>query len=169
MTKSDCAELLKSKKGKTKKKDNTNIEWIMLDWASVDYDARLVTGTGSIVRTSGSYEAFTPRVNFQVNLLDRPITPYVMAGIGYGFVDTNIPNGRPQTGCWWDPWYGYICSTVQPTKTVDGFTYQAGAGLRLDAGYNFSVRLAYEVHWMEFGHGGTPSLDQFKLGFSYRY
>ena len=117
---------------------------------------------------TGSYQAFTPRINVQYTLLDRPISPFALAGIGYTFVDTNIPNGRPSTGCWWDPWYGYVCTTVQSTKTVDGFAYQAGLGVRWDVSDTSSLRLYWERNWADLGHG-SPSIDQIRLGYTYRY
>jgi opacity protein-like surface antigen len=139
-----------------------------LDWARVNYDASIVTAAGGSTAARGTYQAFTPRINVLFNLMTRPFTPYVMGGIGYSFIDTNIPNGRPQTGCYWDPWYGYICATVQSTKRVDGFAYQVGAGLRFDFSEVGTVRVAYERHWVDFGSQGSPYLDQIKLGFSVR-
>ena len=88
-----------------------------LDYAEVDYDGTL-QGVGNTYGIRGDMEAFTPRMDLHFNLLKGPITPYVLAGIGYSFIDTNIPNGRASTGCWWDPWYGYICTSVQPTLGV---------------------------------------------------
>jgi opacity protein-like surface antigen len=140
-----------------------------LDWSSVDYGVTLVTGTGGTLRGSGSYEAFTPRFNLVLNILNQPFTPFAMAGVGYAFIDTNIPNGRPSTGCWWDPWYGYLCTTVTPTKSIDGLTYQAGFGLRWDVTESGTLRLGYERHWVDFGHSGEPYVDQVKLGFVWRY
>jgi opacity protein-like surface antigen len=141
-----------------------------LDWSDVDYKANLVTGPGSSVSAEGSYQAFTPRANVQFNFVDQPLTPYVMGGIGYSFIDTNIPNGRPVSGCWWDPWYGYICGSAQPTKSVNGFAFQVGVGARWDVSDYVSLRLAYERHWVDLGSsGGTPYLDQGKLGISYRF
>ena len=140
---------------------------VALDWARVNYDATIVT-TGNPASARGTYQAFTPRINVLFNLLAKPFTPYVTGGIGYSFIDTNIPNGRPQTGCYWDPWYGYICATVQSTKTIDGFAYQVGAGLRFDFSEYGSVHAAYERHWVDFGSQGSPYLDQIKLGFSWR-
>ena len=67
-----------------------------LDWQNVTYDANLVTGPGSSVSARGDYQAFTPRANIQFNFVDQALTPYVMAGIGYSFIDTNIrrPSGQ---------------------------------------------------------------------------
>ncbi len=140
------------------------------DWTNVDYKANLVTGPSTSVSANGSYQSFTPRANIQFNFIDQALTPYAMAGIGYSFIDTNIPNGRPVSGCWWDPWYGYICGSAQPTKSVNGFAFQVGVGARWDVSEAISLRLAYERHWVDLGsNGGTPFLDTGKLGFTYRF
>ena len=143
---------------------------VAFDWTNVDYKANLATGLGSFVTANGSYQAFTPRLNLQYNILDQPLTPFLMAGIGYSFIDTNIPAGRPQSGCWFDPWYGYVCGTVQSTHSTDGFAFQIGAGGRWDLTGNVSLRLGWERHWVDLSHGGgTPFLDLAKIGVTYRY
>jgi opacity protein-like surface antigen len=141
-----------------------------LDWADVDYRATLQRQNSSPTIASGTMESFTPRVDLHLNILDRPITPYVMAGVGYSYIDTNIPNGRPQTGCWWDPWYGYICTTYQSTKTTESFTYEGGVGLRFDFGSSGTLRVSYERHWLDLSNAsGEAFVDQAKLGFVFRY
>ena len=70
------------------------------------------------------------------HLMDGPLTPYVGAGLGWTWIDTNVPTGPPVTGCWWDPWWGYVCYTDYPTKTTDAFSYQAILGVR----YEFNPR-----------------------------
>ena len=134
----------------------------------MDYDASLQLDPAGSVDVSGEVEAFTPFIKGNFNFVDGPITPYVTAGIGWSFIDTNIPNGRPQTGCWWDPWYGYICTTVQDTRTTDSFTYNAGLGVRWDLSTGYSMRLSYEKHWYDL-ENASPDFDQFKLGFVMRY
>jgi opacity protein-like surface antigen len=143
-----------------------------LDWQKADYDATIQSADvpGLSADVSGDYEAFTPRASVNFNFLEGSITPYVTGGLGWSFVDTNIPNGRPTTGCWWDPWYGEICATVQDTHSADGLTYDLGAGVRWDASGGFSLRFGYEKHWYDFDKAsGTPDLDQFKLGVIWRY
>jgi len=142
-----------------------------LDWQSSDYDATLQSATlpGSI-NVSGEYEAFTPRVNVNYKFLDSNLTPYVTGGIGWSFIDTNIPNSQVEIGCWWDPWYGQICTPYQSTKTIDEFAYQAGIGVRWDYSRAVSLRFGYERHWLDFsGAASTPDIDQLKLGFQLRY
>jgi opacity protein-like surface antigen len=143
-----------------------------LDWQKADYDATIQSADipGLTANVSGDYESFTPRANISYNFLDGSITPYVTGGIGWSFIDTNIPEGRVEVGCWWDPWYGQVCVPVQDTRSVDGFTYNLGAGVRWDASAGFSLRFAYEKHWYDFDNAsGTPDLDVLRLGFVYRY
>ncbi|HEY5809709.1 MAG TPA: porin family protein [Povalibacter sp.] len=148
-----------------------------LDWNDVDYEATLETFSNSnppiplgTVGVSGSLEAFTPRAAIHYNFIDGPMTPYVKAGIGWSFIDTNIPTGRPETVCWWDPWWGYVCGNVQDTRSVDGFEYELGVGFRWDLAPGYTLRAGYEIHWLDLSEAdGTPELDQFKIGIAYRY
>ena len=145
-----------------------------LDWSNVDYDVALVTqlpggGLGTATGT-GSLEAFTPRAAITYNFSEGPLTPFVTAGIGWSFIDTNIPEGRPETVCWWDPWWGYVCGNVQDSKSIDGLNYDLGLGLRWDFSPGYSMRFGYEKHWIDLSEAnGTPDLDQFKIGILYRY
>ena len=142
-----------------------------IDWSAVDYSAHLVSSTlpGVSIDVSGEYEYFTPRVNAVYNFRDAPITPYVSGGIGWAFIDTNIPDGQPQTGCWWDPWYGQICGTWQSTRSLDKFIYGAGRGVRWDTSDTLSVRLEYQKRWIDASDAGTPDFDQLKLGLTFMY
>ena len=151
---------------------NSNLELqVALDWQDTDYDVDLVTDPGGLhLSGNGSLESFTPRVSVQYNFMPGDFTPFVSAGIGWSFIDTNIPEGRPQNVCWWDPWWGYVCGTVQDSKDIDGFEYQVGAGLRWDFSPGYSMRFAYEKHWIDIDEAtSTPDVDQFRLGFVFRY
>jgi opacity protein-like surface antigen len=142
-----------------------------LDWNTVDYKADIVTNLPNVSATvDGDLEAFTPRVGLNFNFMEGPITPYVSGFIGYSFIDTNIPDG-PATGtCWWDPWWGYICDTWQPTKSTEAFTYGAGLGVRWDVNQSWTMRFAYEKHWLDLDKAsGSADLDQLKLGDSIQY
>lgn len=142
------------------------------DWAEVDYTATLQSATlpNVSIDVSGDLEAFTPRFNVIYNFRDAPVTPYVSGGIGWSFVDTNIPNGRVEVGCWWDPWYGQICTPYQSTKSIDGFAYQVGVGVRWDIGRYYCVRLGYQKQWYDYNHASsTPDFDEIRLGFQWVY
>jgi opacity protein-like surface antigen len=149
-----------------------------VDWNSIDYNADIapapsspggpIIGNGFSVE--GSLEYWTPRVGVNFNLLEGDLTPYVTGGIGWAFIDTNVPEGRPQSACWWDPWYGYICGTFQNTKSVDELEYNVGAGLRWDINRTMSLRFGYERHWIDLNDASSaPGFDQLKVGIIGRY
>lgn len=139
-----------------------------LDWNNVDYTAELISGTLPIsVGVEGELESFTPRVGVNFNFMEGPFTPYVNGTIGYTFIDTNIPDGPPQTGCWWDPWYGQICGTWQSTRSLEEFVYGAGVGVRYDVNDAWSVKFEYQKRWID--ADSSPEFDQLKLGVSIMY
>jgi opacity protein-like surface antigen len=145
----------------------------LLDWLNADYDATIASGEippFPSFGVSGEYESFTPRVNVLYSFMDGDITPYVSAGIGWSFIDTNIPQGPPQTGCWWDPWYGNICTTYQNTRDLDEFAYQAGVGVRWDVTSELTLKLGYDKEWIDLGKADSaPGFDVLRLGVAYRY
>ncbi len=102
--------------------------------------------------------------NLHYYFMTGRFTPFITTGVGWNFVDTNIPTEPPQVGCWWNPWYGYICQDFQDTKNVDGFAYQLGAGLRYRVNPSISVSGGYQMSWLDFPKAdGTPSFDGLQL------
>ena len=143
-----------------------------VDWSTVDYQATLVNDIipGLTATVDGDLEAITPFARAHFNFIEGPLTPFVSAGIGWSFIDTNIPDGPPQTGCWWDPWWGYVCDTYQSTRSTDAFTYDVGLGMRWDTSNGYSFRLAYEKHWYDLENADSaPDFDRFKLGIVFVY
>ena len=143
-----------------------------LDWNTVNYHGVLQSASapGLSATVNGDMESFTPHMNAVFNFMDKALTPYIDAGIGWSFIDTNIPTGQVTVGCWWDPWWGQICTPYQNTLSTDQFTYQVGAGVRWDFRPESTLRFSYEKTWFDLNHASsTPSWDQIKLGFVYRY
>ena len=144
-----------------------------LDWNSADYKVHVAPGdalAGLGFDATGELEYWTPRVGANFNFLDRPLTRYVTAAVGWSFIDTNIPDSPPQTACWWDPWFGYYCGTYQSTRSLDELVYDVGVGVRWDVSSTISLRLGYEKHWLDLGEAtSTPGFDQLKFGIAARY
>jgi hypothetical protein len=95
----------------------------------------------------------------------------VSAGVGITYVDTNIPTSlQGPTYCWWDPWYGYICSDGTPTKTESDVSYNASIGVRFDLNRQFSLQPSYQKSWIDIRRatGGTPDFDAWRLDFIFR-
>ncbi len=142
-----------------------------LDWSTIDYDANLVSAQtpGLELAVSGEMETFSLMAKGVYNFVDGPLTPFIAVGAGWSWIDTNIPTGSVQVGCWWDPWWGQVCAPYQNTKSVDGFRYSGGLGVRWDTGPG-SLRASWEMHWIDLDNASsTPQFDQFRLGYTWRF
>ena len=70
-----------------------------LDWSTIDYKSTFPGLTpGTTIELDSELEAFTPFAKANFNFMEGPITPFISAGIGWSFIDTNIPDAPPQTG-----------------------------------------------------------------------
>jgi len=129
------------------------LDW---SWASMNYKAKIAqSGTSSTATANGTMDSSTIALNVSYYFLDGPLTPFVTGGIGWTWVDSNIPSGLPTTGCYWDPWYGYICTSYQETYAKDYFSYSLGIGGRWDVSPGFFLRGSIVWQWMDVGTAGT--------------
>jgi opacity protein-like surface antigen len=137
-----------------------------INWSSISYDAQTSSATG---RYSGTLDTSSTLFSGVYHFSDKRFTPFVTGSLGWVFIDTNIPEGPPGSTCWWDPWWGYICSTYVPTKTETNFTYGAGIGLRFEATRDLFFRAAYTKNWIDFDKADAEDFDvlRFTVGFSY--
>lgn len=129
-------------------------------WSSIDYDGtvRSADTPGSTASLSGEFDTFALSGNLTYHFMEGPLTPYASATLGYTWVDSNIATGPPVTGCWWDPWFGYICDTFVDTKTEESFNYGLGVGVRWDFARGWFGRLSYEQRWFSLDEAdGTPT------------
>jgi opacity protein-like surface antigen len=135
------------------------------------YDASVAgDDPGEVFPVSGSLDAMGVVFDLTYNFMLGRFTPFAVAGAGWNWVDTNIATAPPQVGCWWNPWYGYICTGFQDTKTVDGFSYQLGAGLRYHLSNSFSLSGSYRMSWMDFPKAtSTPTFDAFHLFLGWKF
>jgi Outer membrane protein beta-barrel domain len=92
------------------------------------------------------------------NLLDKRFTPYLSGGIGWQYLEAALTNVPPVPGyCWWDPWWGYICSGPSyPVYTDTQFVYDFGVGFRWDAPANCFLKVSGDVSWLKY-----PSADNY--------
>jgi opacity protein-like surface antigen len=141
-------------------------------WGEQDYRATVQPGVGNANREgniNGTLETWTLRFNGSYHFLTGNFTPYVTGGLGWTTVDTNIPSGLPENVCWAYPWYGYYCDTYVPTHDTTKFSYNAGVGLRLDAGSGV-FRLLVNSQWIDFGGSyGSSSVIQYRLDFGTKF
>ena len=141
-----------------------------ISYDSKDYTADVVDESGGTTPIKGSLDAMSLMFDATYNILSGPLTPFVTGSLGWNWVDTNVVNAPPDILCWWDPWYGYLCTGSQNTKSLDGFGYQLGVGLRYDINHALAVRGSYNMRWMDLGEAkGTPSFDAFQLLLGWKF
>lgn len=139
---------------------------IDLVWSEQDYratvEARADTPSASR-QINGTLETGTVRFFGTYNILAGNFTPFVTGGMGWTYIDTNVPSGLPENVCWAYPWYGYACSSYVPTHSTTRFSYNVGAGLRLDAGKGV-FRLLVNSQWADFGGSyGSSNVTQYRI------
>jgi len=113
--------------------------------AKPDYTATIVPDDPELTPQTLSYSAdrYSNQVNATYNFLKRPFTPFLQAGVGWSKLDSNLPDQAPDVGCWWDPWWGYICVSEWSTYKTSGFSYSLGVGLRWDVNGALFMKGAY--------------------------
>jgi opacity protein-like surface antigen len=142
----------------------------MFTWAYRSYNAHAVNSDGSQGRQYSNYmDTSTLSLNGVYYIMQGNITPFVSAGVGITYVDTNIPTGSGSTSCWYDPWYGYICSSYVPTKTENDISYNAGIGVRFDVDRQFGLQFGYYKTWIDIKKAsGNTDFDTWRLDFIFR-
>ena len=145
-----------------------------IGWNSVSYDATLVGDTVGTPSNLQGEQLYTGTLSTNstlftgiYNFTNKQLTPFVSGTLGWVFIDTHIPTGPPQNWCWWDPWYGYICSSYIPTKTETDFSYGAGLGMRYDVSRNFFVQASYNMLWIDFDSTSAANFDAFRIDFGF--
>ena len=136
-----------------------------------DYEAEIAGDEpGESFRAKGDLDQMSFLVNGTYNFMSGPFSPFITGGLGWTWVDTNIATEPPEVGCWWDPWYGYICTSWQDTRTLDGLTYQVGVGARYDISDQLAVHGSYRISWIDFDQAdGTPDFDGFELSVGWKF
>jgi opacity protein-like surface antigen len=131
-----------------------------------DYKAVFNTDQRGLVSVDHEMDVYNVSFDAIWNLTEGPLTPFLRLGLGWTYVDSNIADGPPVTGCWWDPWYGYICQGFYPTYDDTSFSYGFGAGLRFEFGNGWFVKGSINRLQVDADNGFDPSIDsaRFELG-----
>ena len=121
------------------------------DWSfiSPDYTATFRVDNGGIPGPLQTIRHTADVTNLHIkgtfNFLETDFTPFVEAGLGWTWIDSNVASGLPSTGCWWDPWWGYICSSYYDTYDSTRTSYTYAVGFRWDISPDFMLRADYGI------------------------
>jgi outer membrane assembly lipoprotein YfiO len=143
-------------------------------WARADYQATIATTdaggnpTGPTT-AAGTLDTATVALNLSYYVLEGPLAPFLVGGIGWTFVDSNIPSGPPQGVCWYDPWYGYVCTSYQNTYTRSYFSYNLGVGARWDVMSGLFLRGSVGLQWVDLGQAGSTDFLGGRLDLGYMF
>ena len=123
----------------------------------------------SPVTSRGSIYTSTINFGFTFNFLTTPFTPYVTANLGSTYIDSGIYTGNVGTGCWWYPYWGYICGPVAQTYTSTELSYGAALGLRYDFNRKLYMKGEARKSFIDMGNSNTPDFDTARLIFGFMF
>jgi opacity protein-like surface antigen len=154
---------------------NFNDHWELsfdISWNTPSYDAKIASADtpGTFTYANSELSISNLQFNLFYNFLAGPVTPFVSAGMGSTYIDSNIAYGNATTGCWYDPWWGYTCSTYQPSYSTTLFSYNASVGVRWDISRDVFLRAGIGQAWLDWQNGGGNNgitTGRIDLGFSY--
>ena len=139
----------------------------LFNWSTRSYNANIVSDDGTTRRASGTLDTSTLAFNAVYYLMASNFTPFVSAGIGSVFVDSNIPSGQGSTtACWYDPFYGYVCNGYTSTKTYTAVSYTGGVGVRWEMSRQFAVQGSYNKLWLDVN--SSKDFDGWRFDFVFR-
>jgi opacity protein-like surface antigen len=145
---------------------------VEIGWSEQDYRATVQPGPGNpnpASQINGKLESRMLHFIGTYNLSANDFTPFVTGGLGWTHVDTNIPAGLPESVCWYYPWFGSYCATYVPTQTTTRFSYNVGAGLRLDSG-KAVFRFLVNSQSLDFGGTyGSSNVIQYRIDFGTKF
>ncbi len=143
-----------------------------LSWAKPDYDATIIPDDGvgdpEVIRHTANLFSYGFKGTF--NLLKGPLTPYAELGIGWTEMDSNVSDQPPVTGCWWDPWWGYVCDTFWSTYSKTRETYSGALGVRWDLDNGMSLKGSYGVMQVDTSKATSDAkLDYYRVDLAWRF
>jgi opacity protein-like surface antigen len=142
------------------------------DFLRPGYDLTMVSedDPNDTQRIRHTASQFNGRLKATLNLLDGPFVPFVEVGYGWTYVDSNVADGPPQTGCWWHPWWGYICQNYYSTFSGTETSYGGALGLRYELRGNAFIKASYSLWKLNAGGDqAEPEMESVRLEYGWRF
>ena len=141
---------------------------MLFSWRSVPYEATAVDAEnpGETTRYGGEMTTSNFGITGEYNILKGRFTPYVNGSVSRMLINTNIHAGWTG-GCWWDPWWGYICGPVPMTYGDKTAAYTLGIGGRFEVNDGLFLRAGYERGWIDSSSLGGGNMIRLDLGFMF--
>lgn len=107
----------------------------------------------------------TIKFDFTYNLLKSDLTPFIGANIGSTYIDSGVPTGNVITGCWWDPWWGYVCYPTAQTYTSTELTYGASLGVRYDINNKLFIKAGASKNYLDINSSNSADFTTYQFAF----
>ena len=135
-----------------------NLEWMA---TRPSYKATFVSDDPVVEPVTLKYkmDMYHTQFNGVYNFTRGQFTPFVQAGFGWSYIDSNIADGPPSGGCWYDPWWGIpICDTYQNTFDDTVFSYNVAAGVRYEIDTGLTLKASYKQLWVDLSSSNSSSV-----------
>ena len=83
---------------------------------------------------------------------DKPFRAYGIAGVGYYNRYVAVTDAQLASGCYWDPWWGYVCGTgavdaiiADKSDWAFGFNFGAGMSYKVQGGVTLFIEAVYNT------------------------
>lgn len=143
------------------------------DFMRPNYKAVLVDDTVMPVDTINidhKMSQFNGRLKANYNFMTGNLRPFVEAGIGWTYFDSNVADGDPVVGCYWHPYWGYICSGFYRTFTETTFSYGVGAGLKYKLAGGSFVKFSVNQWLLDgFGAAGDENVTAARIEYGWSF
>jgi len=139
--------------------------------SNANYTGTRIADDGTNTPEKFTSNLYTSKLDFgfTYNLLSTAFTPYISANIGSTYVDSGIPTGNIGTVCWWDPWWGYVCSPTAQTYTSTELNYGAGLGLRYDFNRKLFIKGGVAKNYLDIYSSNTPDFTTYQFVFGFMF
>ena len=135
-----------------------------IEFLSPRYTATLVDDLNQTQTFRHTANQFNGRLKATYEFSENKFSPYVEAGIGWTQFDSNVADGPPIVGCWWHPWFGYICDGFYNTITETNFSYGGALGVRYRLRGGSMIKIAYNTYQLDSSTAEVdPTLSAWRL------
>jgi hypothetical protein len=146
---------------------SADFDFLEPDYTAILADENNPLNTQTIRHTLSQ---FIGRFKGTLNLMEGPFSPFVEVGAGWAFLDSNVADGPPVTGCYWHPYWGYICSNYYDTISETEMTYGGAVGFRFEFAGGSFVKANYSIYEVDVsGDGADPQLATARLEYGWRF
>ncbi len=142
---------------------------MMFNYASTNYEGTAKNEAGETETFVSNMSTSTMNFTATYNILEGDFTPYVTGNFGLTYIDSGISSGDRGAGCWWDPWYGYVCYPYETTYSSSRFNYGGQIGLRYDFGNALFIKGGAGINYVDLDTSNSSDFIVYNLSMGFLF